>query len=252
MCIEKVVFHESEEKICTIKCVNLQGYREKAYSRRICIMEVRIFPISKREHPPTIKAKKARSTEKPVAKSSRRLKSGDIDFRIQGLPHSTGQKEDDVRRETVRRLTHQFETHPHCESLMPDLNKNQKFNLFSEESEEIDPQHGKHRVYRAVRDHFNAQIVRCIGKKALCIVRAANACGFRKDIDKHLNKERYDVLSVPNYVIKKNPSHGARHGPTERQRIYYKAHDMLRQGLEEEVQHHFGKIPKKILFFETH
>ena len=30
-------------------------------------------------------------------------------------------------------------------------------------------------------------------------------------------------------MIKKNPSHGARHGPTERQRTYDKVHDMLRK-----------------------
>ena len=50
-----------------------QGHFEKPYSRRFCIMDVRIFPISKREHPPTIKANEAKSTERPEAKSSRRL-----------------------------------------------------------------------------------------------------------------------------------------------------------------------------------
>ena len=37
-----------------------------------------------------------------------------------------------------------------------------------------------------------------------------------------------DVLSIPNYVKKKGPSHGARHGRIERQRIYFKAHNTLR------------------------
>ena len=37
--------------------------------------------------------------------------------------------------------------------------------------------------------------------------------------NRRLNKDQYDDLSIPNYVIKKGPSHGARHGPTERQRI---------------------------------
>ena len=63
-------------------------------------------------------------------------RSGSIDFRIQGLPHSTVEKEDDVRREAVKKLIHQFETHPNRESLMADLNKNQNFNLFSEKSKE--------------------------------------------------------------------------------------------------------------------
>ena len=64
-------------------------------------------------------------------------RSGDIDFRIQGLTHSTVQKQDDVRRETVKELIYQFETHSNRESLMADLNKNQKLNLFSEKSNEL-------------------------------------------------------------------------------------------------------------------
>ena len=38
-----------------------------------------------------------------------------------------------------------------------------------------------------------------------------------------------EVKSIPNYVIKKNPSHGARQGPTEKQRTCHKAHNTLRK-----------------------
>ena len=44
-----------------------------------------------------------------------------------------------------------------------------------------------------------------------------------------MNKERFDVMSIPGYVIKKNPSHGARHGSSVRQTLYFPAHDMLRK-----------------------
>ena len=37
------------------------------------------------------------------------------------------------------------------------------------------------------------------------------------------------MLSIPGYVIKKNPFHGVRHGPSVRQIMYFKAHDMLRK-----------------------
>ena len=47
--------------------------------------------------------------------------------------------------------------------------------------------------------------------------------------NRQLNKARYDVLSIPGYVIKKSPTHGARHGPSVRQTMYHKAHDMLRK-----------------------
>ena len=62
-------------------------------------------------------------------------RSDNIEFRIQGPRHSTVQ-ENDVRRE-IKKLIHQFETHPNRESLMADMNKTQKFNPFSKESKEL-------------------------------------------------------------------------------------------------------------------
>ena len=47
--------------------------------------------------------------------------------------------------------------------------------------------------------------------------------------NRQLNKARYDVLSIPGYVIKKNPTHGARHGPCMWQCMHCKAHDILRK-----------------------
>ena len=49
------------------------------------------------------------------------------------------------------------------------------------------------------------------------------------DKNRKFNKDRFDVLSIPNYVIKKGPSHGARHGPTERQIIYCVANKEARK-----------------------
>ena len=39
----------------------------------------------------------------------------------------------------------------------------------------------------------------------------------------------YDALSIQRYVIKKNLIHGAKHGASERQRMYYKAKVMLQK-----------------------
>ena len=47
--------------------------------------------------------------------------------------------------------------------------------------------------------------------------------------NRQLNKARYDGLSTPGYVLKNNPSHGARHRPSVRQTMNYEAHDMLRK-----------------------
>ena len=44
-----------------------------------------------------------------------------------------------------------------------------------------------------------------------------------------LDKKSYDVLSMPGYVIKKNLAHGAKHGASERQRMYNKAKEILQK-----------------------
>ena len=47
---------------------------------------------------------------------------------------------------------------------------------------------------------------------------------------KQLDKKNYDALSIPGgYVIKKNPHRGAKHGASERQRMYYTAKEMLQK-----------------------
>ena len=55
---------------------------------------------------------------------------------------------------------------------------------------------------------------------------------------KEFEKNNYDVLSVPGYVIKKNNSRGAKRGPAERQRMYYKAEEMLQKARQQKHEGH--------------
>ena len=75
ICIKNVA--GSQEKHCATKCFSLQDYRTKPYPSPICIMDIRILVILKREHPSTIKAKIAKSAGKPVtiAVAAEELKS---------------------------------------------------------------------------------------------------------------------------------------------------------------------------------
>ena len=59
------------------------------------------------------------------------------DYRIQGLPHSTDEHEDDTRKEVVNKLTHQLDTHPDREALKTDLRQNQAYNQLSEKSQNL-------------------------------------------------------------------------------------------------------------------
>ena len=49
------------------------------------------------------------------------------------------------------------------------------------------------------------------------------------------NRDRFDTLSIPRYVIKKGPLHGARHGNTEGQRIYHAAHNAAKRARKREI-----------------
>ena len=44
-----------------------------------------------------------------------------------------------------------------------------------------------------------------------------------------LEQNNHDVTSIPGYFIKKNSSHGAKHGHSELQRVYYQAKQMLKK-----------------------
>ena len=61
--------------------------------------------------------------------------------------------------------------------------------------------------------HWNQGIVYCAGGQ----------CLIDSESRRKLHKLRLDALSIPNYVIKKGATHGARHGKTKVQREYHPA-----------------------------
>ena len=103
-----------------------------------------------------------------------------------------------------------------------DLQQNRAFNPFSEQSMEMiyfmgnmeyfdicDSQHTMPKLYGILAERY------CV----LHMRNMLNTFTVRK-----LDRDRCDVLSIPNRVIDKGPWHGRRHGNTERQRIYHQAH----------------------------
>ena len=69
---------------------------------------------------------------------------------------------------------------------------------------------------------WNVLTVFFIGIKELCTALADNAW-LKANPEESFNKLRLDALSIPNNVIKKGATHGARHGKTEVQREYHLA-----------------------------
>ena len=129
----------------------------------------------------------------------------------QGLLHSAVQQEDHTRKEAVKKLIHQFETHPHREALKADLRQNHAYNPFSEQSKEMIYNMGNMEYFEMCEITSKVQCPHCMTYWAKSIVYCTcGTCLRPSDKTRKLNKDRFDALSIPNYVIKKGPSHGAR------------------------------------------
>ena len=225
------------EGIHTAKYINPQGY----YSRQI-------------QDPPDPEARKStdhdseqsvqyRKTCRSLLEDTRRKHPeesqrgkyretcrGNVDYRIPFIPHSTVQKEDLNRKEIVKRLIQQFENHPNRHSLIQDLNKTEEFNPFSEKLKELITSMGNTEYFELCGTSSEIQCPDCaLYLEAGIIYWTCGKCMQPTQKDRQLNKARYDVLSIPGYVIQKNPTHGARHGQSVRQCMNYKAHDMRRK-----------------------
>ena len=131
---------------------------------------------------------------------------------------------------TIKANTVCTENHPNRVSMIKDLNRTEEFNPFSEESKELITDIGNTGILELYETsceiqcpdsafYWEAGIVCCTG----------GTCMHPTERHRQMNKERFDVLSIPGSVIKKIPSHGARHGPSVRQTMYFRAHYMLRK-----------------------
>ena len=121
-----------------------------------------------------------------------------------GILHSTVQREDSNRNETVKRLTQQIEDHPNRDSLIQDLDKTEEFNPFSEKSKELITSIGNTEYFELCETSSMIQCLDC----ALCceagiIYCTCGKCMQPTERNRQLNKARYDVLSIPGYVTKK-------------------------------------------------
>ena len=125
----------------------------------------------------------------------------------------------------VKRPIQQFENHPNRDSLVKDLNKTEEFNPFCEKSKELIASMGDTEYFELCEISSKIRCPNC----SLCWEACIVYCTCGKCIQPSgKNNERYDVLSIPSYIVKQNPTHGARHGTPMRQCMYYKAHAMLK------------------------
>ena len=145
----------------------------------------------------------------------------DIDFRVPGLSHVVGKEAEYLR---VRERVKKIENHPHREALQADLQQNNVYNPFSNNSKEMIRELGNVELFELCETIPKVQCSHCLLYWNQGIIYCT--CGqflVESESRRKFNKLRPDALSIPNYVIKKGRSHGARHGKIEVQREYHMA-----------------------------
>ena len=136
----------------------------------------------------------------------------DIDFRVPGLSHAVVKEAEHLR---VQELVKKIENHPHREALQADLQQNNVYNPFSNNSKAMIRELGNVELFELCGTIPKVQCSHCLLYWNQGIVYCT--CGqFLVDSEskRKFNKRRLGALSIPNFVIKKGRSHGARHGKT--------------------------------------
>ena len=159
---------------------------------------------------------------------NRAINEEDIDFNIPGLPHSAVKQSHGVN---VRNLIQKIENHPHRQALQSDLQQRQQFNPFSKESKDMIREAGNIELCELLDVQPKAQCKICLSYWDVGIVYCT--CGhFLRDgteENKKFVKYTLDLLSIPNYYIKKGRPHGHRYGKKPGDHEYFAANSLKKK-----------------------
>ena len=167
----------------------------------------------------------------------------DIDFRVSGLPHAVVKQAENSR---VRELVKKTENHPHRQALQDDLQQNNAYNPFSEKSKKMIKDMGNVELFELCESILKVQCSEFLLYWNQGIVHCT--CGHllrENQSSRIILRWTLDLLSIPNYVIKKRRPHGHRYGKTEEQRQHHIAHNLRKrcikkgfEGIHDRFQNH--------------
>ena len=129
------------------------------------------------------------------------LEEIDIDFRVSGLPHAVVKQAENFR---VHELLKNIESHPHREALQADLQWNNVYDPFSNNSKEMIRELGNVELFELCETIPKVQCSQChnIGIKEWSTA-LVDISWLKANPAKKFYKLRLDALSIPHYVIKK-------------------------------------------------
>ena len=135
------------------------------------------------------------------------------------LPHAAVKQAENFR---VRELVKKIESHPHRQALQADLQQNNVYNPFNDNSEAMIREMGNVVLFELCETIPKVQCSECRlywNQGAICCT-----CGHllvKSECSHNFHQWRLDAFSFENHVIKKVRPRGARHGKTEEQKEYH-------------------------------
>ena len=157
-----------------------------------------------------------------------------MDFRIPGLPHFVVKY---AQSTSDRQLIQKIENHPDRHALQKDLRQNQSFNPFSPESKQVIRDVGNIELFELLETEPKTQCKACQSYWNVGIVYCT--CGhFFKDsaANRGVIENTLDLLSIPEYVIKKGGPHGHKYGKKPGDKEYYLANQLKKKCKKKKFQ----------------
>ena len=146
------------------------------------------------------------------------------------MSHAAVEREEHNRTRLIRRLVRQVMHHSHKDALIADLQSSRTYTPYSKESKQMIHTMGNVECFWLCEISPKVQCLYCLNCWIEGIVYCTCAtCLFPTESTRKLNRERFDALTVLNFLIKKGGSHGARHGDSEAQREYNQGKLSLRK-----------------------
>ena len=159
---------------------------------------------------------------------NREIIEEDIDFNIPGVPHATVKQ---LHGASVRDLIQKIENHPNRHALQRDLQQSQSFNPFSQESKQMIHDVGNIELCELLDMEPKTQCKVCLSYWDVGIVFCTCGHFLRNGTEENKKFVQYtmDLLSIPNYYMKKGRPHGHCYGKKPGDREYYIANSLKKK-----------------------
>ena len=159
---------------------------------------------------------------------NRAINEENIDFNVPGLPNSTVKQLHGIN---VHNLIQQIENHPQRQALQRDLQQRQQFNPFSKESKDMIREVGNIELCELLDVVPKAQCKVCLSYWDVGIVYCTCGHFLRDGTEENKKFVQYtmDLLSIPNYYIKKGRPHGHRYGKKQADHEYFTANQLKKK-----------------------